>query len=181
MRLGWLPPVAGLALLLVANQAWWQVEAGQTLLFTGSDLTGGLAQALGLVAVAASLLLLAVRGAGRRVVAALQVLVFAGAAWCAVAAQAPTMTEILARQPVAASDAVATADTGLRWFYLAAAVLGAAASVLAMVRKPGRRGVRPAPTADAPLADSLTNWKAMDDGVDPALDPPRPDHVKEQP
>ena len=31
MRLGWLPPVAGLALLLVANQAWWQVEAGQTL------------------------------------------------------------------------------------------------------------------------------------------------------
>ena len=54
-------------------QPWWRASAaeGVVVKLTGSEATGGLSQALAIVALAGTLLLLALRGNGRRIVGAL--------------------------------------------------------------------------------------------------------------
>ena len=68
----------GGALALVASaQPWWRATGdGAAVRFTGTEATGGLSQALAIVALAGTLLMLALRTRGRRVVGAL--LVFVG-------------------------------------------------------------------------------------------------------
>jgi uncharacterized membrane protein (TIGR02234 family) len=72
--------LAGGGLALVASaQPWWRgVGEGAALRFTGSQATGGLSQALAIVAVAGTLLMLPLRSRGRRVVSALLLLIGVG-------------------------------------------------------------------------------------------------------
>ena len=71
----------GAVLALVAgSRAWWRAAGtGVSVAFTGTEATGGLAQALALVALAGVLLALVLRARGRRVLGGLLLLAGAGA------------------------------------------------------------------------------------------------------
>src|SRR5204863_73168 len=73
--------LAGGALALIASsQPWWRAVAaeGVVVKITGTQATGGLNQALAIVALVGTLLLLALGANGRRVVGALLLLVGVG-------------------------------------------------------------------------------------------------------
>ena len=82
----------GGALALVASaQPWWQATGeGAAVKFTGTQATAGLSQALAIVALAGTLLMLALRTRGRRVVGAL--LVFVGT-WACPRRRTPTAAQ----------------------------------------------------------------------------------------
>ena len=66
--------------LVAGSRAWWRAAGtGVSVAFTGTEATGGLAQALALVALAGVLLALVLRSRGRRVLGVLLVLAGAGA------------------------------------------------------------------------------------------------------
>ena len=70
----------GLALVGSAQPWWRAVGEGVVVKFSGTQATGGLSQALAIVALAGTLLMLALRTRGRRVIGALLLLVGAGIA-----------------------------------------------------------------------------------------------------
>ena len=71
--------VGGVLALMSSAQPWWRATGeGVVVKFTGSQVTGGLNQALGIVALAGILLMLVLRVRGRRLVAAMLFLVGVG-------------------------------------------------------------------------------------------------------
>lgn len=154
--------VMGAATLVAASQSWFSAEGTVATHVTGTEATGGQAQALALVALAGVLATLAVRGNGRRVLGVVLAAIYAWAA--VVGAQAS------GRAPEGATfGAGAPVPTGWSWAYAGAAALGALAAAW-LAWRPRRAGSAASTGASAPLDDSLTSWKAMDVGVDPTAD-----------
>jgi uncharacterized membrane protein (TIGR02234 family) len=176
-----LPGVVGGVLVLVTGaQPWWRATGeGVAVAFTGTETTAGLSQALGVVALAGWLLVLALRTRGRQVVAALLALAGAGAVLVGSLGLRPSAAAVRTQvREVSLADQFGLDATGWSYGYAAAGLLVLAGGVLVLLtapRWPGRTDrfsrdapVRPATTAADDPADV---WRAQDAGLDPTAAP----------
>ena len=176
--------VGGALSLVSSAQPWWRgVGQGAAVKFAGSQATGGLSQALGIVALAGTLLLLALRSRGRRVVAALLLLVGVGVALVGGFWLRPRPDAVRSQLGhVSMLDNFQLTATAWPWIFAVAAVLivgGAAVTVITAGSWPAGsdRFQTGSGNAQAALSEEPAElWKAMDAGVDPtttAVDFPR--------
>lgn len=174
--------VAGGGLGLVASaQPWWRaVGEDVSVGFTGSEATAGLSQALVVVALSGSLLTLALKVRGRRVVGG--VLALAGAAAVTVGALRfrPSDETVLSQvREATLADQFALTGTAWPWVYAVAGVLLLAGGVLitaTAARWPARpdRFTRSEGRYVDVEAEPAEVWKAMDAGLDPTEDELQP-------
>ena len=171
--------IIGGALALVGSaQPWWRAASqGAVVKFSGTQATRGLSQALAIVALAGTLLLLALRTRGRRVVSAL--LLLDGAAIAIVGGlRLQPSAEAVRNQvrEVSLTDAFQLTATVWPWVFALSGVLVAGGAVLTMITASAwpsasdrfQAGVaRPEGSASN---DPAQLWKAMDAGVDPTTD-----------
>ena len=174
----------GAVLALVAgSRAWWRAAGtGVSVAFTGTEATGGLAQALALVALAGVLLALVLRSRGRRVLGVLLLLAGAGALVLGLLRPRPASGAVRTRVlEVSLADAFALTATAWPYVYAVAGLLVVVAAVLMTVtaaRWPSRaaRFERPGAgqvpgaevAADLPRDDDpAALWRLLDAGVDP--------------
>jgi len=167
----------GLALVGSA-QPWWRAIGGGVLVkFSGTQATGGLSQALAIVALAGTLLMLALRTRGRRVVGALLLLVGAGIAVVGGLRLQPSADAIRSQvREVSLADAFQLNATVWPWIFALSGVLVAVGAVLTMTTAgtwpSGSDRFQPGSSmALVPASDDPAElWKAMDMGVDPTTD-----------
>jgi uncharacterized membrane protein (TIGR02234 family) len=169
--------LAGAALALIANaQPWWRgLGDGTAVKVTGSQATGGLSQALAIVALAATLLMLALRSPGRRVVAALLLLFGVGTALTGGFWLQPRPNALPGQLGDAGvSEGLGPTATAWPWLYGLAGVVIAAGAVLAMIFAAswpnGSDRFEKGPGKVQASEDPAELWKAMDAGVDPTTD-----------
>jgi uncharacterized membrane protein (TIGR02234 family) len=167
--------LGGVLALFGSAQPWWRaVGEGVVVKFSGTQATGGLSQALAIVTLAGTLLMLALRTRGRRVMGALLLLVGAGIAVVGGLRLRPSADAVRSQlREVSLADAFRLSATVWPWIFAIAGVLVAAGAVLTMTTaeiwpsgsdrfQPGSsKAVLPASDDPAEL------WKAMDAGVDP--------------
>ena len=169
--------LAGAALALIASaQPWWRgLGDGTGVKVTGSQATGGLSQALAIVALAATLLMLALRSRGRRVVAALLLLFGVGTALTGGFWLQPRPNAVRGQLGHAGVfDDLGLTATAWPWLYALAGVLIAAGAVLTMIFAAswpnGSDRFEKGPGKVQASEDPAELWKAMDAGVDPTTD-----------
>lgn len=166
---------AGLALVAGA-QPWWRARGeGVSVAFTGTSTTAGLNQALALVVLAGTLLALAVRVRGRRVLGALLALAGAGAVVLGASRPRPSADAVRSEvREVSLADQFALSGTAWPSVFAGAGVVVLLAALL-MLSTAGRWPARTArfersgparPSMDDPAAV----WRSMDAGLDPTLD-----------
>lgn len=183
--------LAGLAVgavlaLVAGSRGWWRAAGtGISVSFTGTESTGGLAQALALVVLAGVLLALVLKSRGRRVLGVLLLLTGAGVVVLGLTRSRPSTATVQSRV-LAVSLADQFALLGTPWPYVYAfaglVVLGAAGTMALTARRwpsrtarferPGALG--PGQTAPAAVAatgpgsdDPAALWRLLDAGVDP--------------
>jgi uncharacterized membrane protein (TIGR02234 family) len=168
--------LAGGALALVASaQPWWRgLGQGAAVKFTGNQATGGLGQALGIVALAGTLLLLALRSRGRRVVAALLLLIGVGVALVGGFWLQPRLDAVRSQlSHVSMLENFQLTATAWPWIFAVAGVLivgGAAVTMITAGSWPAGSDRFQTGSGKAQAAmseESAEPWKAMDAGVDP--------------
>jgi uncharacterized membrane protein (TIGR02234 family) len=168
--------LGGLLALVTGAQPWWRASAeGVAVAFSGTETTAGLAQALGVVALAGWLLVLVLRTRGRQVVATL--LALAGAGIVLVGALRPQPSAAAVRsqvREVSLADQFALASTGWSYGYAATGLLVLAGGVLVLLtagRWPQRadRFSRAAPVATTAADEPAEVWRAQDAGLDPTV------------
>ena len=169
--------LAGAALALIASgQPWWRgLGDGTAVKVTGSQATGGLSQALAIVALAATLLMLALRSRGRRVVAALLLLFGVGTALTGGFWLQPRPDAVRGQLGRAGIfDDLGLTPTAWPWLYALAGLLIAAGAVLTMIFAAswpnGSDRFEKGPGKVQASEDPAELWKAMDAGVDPTTD-----------
>ena len=169
--------LAGAALALIASaQPWWRgVGDGATMKLIGSLATGGLSQALAIVALAATLLMLALQSRGRRVVAALLLLVGVGTALTGRFWLRPRPDAVRGQFGHGGIfDNLGLTSTAWPWLYALAGLVIAAGAVLTMIFAAswpnGSDRFEKGPGKVQASEDPAELWKAMDAGVDPTTD-----------
>lgn len=171
--------VGGGLAVVAAAQPWWRaVGEGVSTAFSGTEVTAGLSQALAVVVLAGTLLMLVLRARGRRVVAVLLTLVGAGIVVVGALRQEPSADAVRSQvREVSLADQFALQATAWAWVYAAAGLLVAAGAVLTAVTArswPTRADrfsrvdlpVRPVSASD----DPMDVWKALDAGLDPTAE-----------
>ncbi|SDE21804.1 Trp biosynthesis-associated membrane protein [Auraticoccus monumenti] len=179
--LSWLGILVASGLLLVsASQAWVAVTAsGAATSLSGTDVTGGLSQALAVVPPLGLLLALTLRARGRQLVGVLLVLVGLGAVLLGLRPPAPSPTQVEAALSAVslAEDWQTSVTSWPRVFALAGALLVVAAVVV--VRRAPRWPSRASryEVGDPPVRsdDPADAWRALDRGEDPTVGPAAPD------
>ncbi len=171
--------LAGGALAVVGSaQPWWRaVGEGIAVRFTGTEVTGGLSQALAVVVLAGTLLSLALRARGRRVLGALLALAGVGLVAVGLVRARPSVEAVRTQvRTVSLADQFALVGTLWPALYLSAGVLVLVGAVTMALSAPRwasradryRRDVEPARSVAAD-DDPAEVWKAMDAGLDPTL------------
>lgn len=169
-------------------QPWWRATgSGASVTFSGSDVTGGLCQALAAVTLAGVLLILVLKARGRRVLAVLIGVTALGMVVTGGRVSAPEADSVRSRvRQLSLTDQFALSATWWPWVYLAAGVLVAAGAVLLWWGAPrwGSRVARfdrsagdASRSADPGAAlddDPARVWKDLDAGLDPTA-PADPD------
>ncbi len=163
--------IGGALAMVGTSQPWWRaVGEGVVVRFSGTEATGGLSQALAIVALAGTLLMLALRTRGRRVIGALLLLV--GVTIAAVGGfrrQPSADTVRTERREVSLADAFQVDATAWPWVFAVSGVLVAGGAALTMITAgawpSGSNRFQPGPS-NAALEDPAELWKAMDAGVD---------------
>jgi uncharacterized membrane protein (TIGR02234 family) len=168
----------GLALVGSAQPWWRAVGEGVAVKFSGTQATGGLSQALAIVALAGTLLMLALRTRGRRVIGALLLLVGAGIAVVGGLRLQPSADAVRSQvREVSLADAFHVSATAWPWVFALSGVLVAAGAVLTITTAgtwpSGSDRFQPGSSKAvvATTDDPAELWKAMDVGVDPTADP----------
>jgi uncharacterized membrane protein (TIGR02234 family) len=167
--------VGGALAVLASAQPWWRGSGeGAAVRFTGSQVTGGLSQALAIAALVGTLLMLGLRSRGRRVVGGVLLLVGVGVAVAAGSWMQPRTDAT--RSHASTLDTFGLAATVWPWICVLAGALIAAGATLTMITASSwssaaerfQAGSNQAQldTIDAPAK----LWKAMDAGVDPTAD-----------
>jgi uncharacterized membrane protein (TIGR02234 family) len=168
--------IIGSALALIGtSQPWWRaLGEGVVVRFSGTEATGGLSQALAIVALAGTLLMLALRTRGRRVIGALLLLIgLAIAALGGVRLQPSAETVRSEVREVSLADAFQLHATVWPWVFAFSGLLVAVGATLTMITAgtwpSGSTRFQPGPSnAEASAFDDPAElWKAMDAGVDP--------------
>ncbi len=168
----------GVSALIASAQPWWQATGaeGVVVKVTGTQVTAGLSQALAVVALAGTLLLLALRGNGRRVVGALLLLVGVGLVLAGGLFQpSPGAVRNQVRE-VSLADAFSVSATAWPWLFAFSGVLVVAGATATMITasswasrsdrfRPGWNDAGPSSSDDP-----AELWKAMDAGVDPTAE-----------
>ena len=168
----------GSALALVGGaQPWWRATGeGVVLRFTGTQATGGLSQALAIVALAGTLLMLALRTRGRRVVGALLLLVGVGLAMLGGLGLQPNADAVGSEVHGVGLAAFQLSATVWPWVFAVSGALVAIGGALTMITAgtwPARSNrFQPGQSkAEVPASeDPAELWKAMDSGADPTID-----------
>jgi uncharacterized membrane protein (TIGR02234 family) len=165
--------IGGALALIGSGQPWWRAAGdGVVLKFSGTQATGGLSQALAVVALAGTLLMLALRTRGRRIIGGLLVLVGAGLAVVGGLGLRPS-TDAIGSQVHEVTMADTLSATVWPWIFLGSGVLitiGAVLTIITAGTWPSRSDrFRPGSgsSEDPDSGDPTELWKAMDAGVDP--------------
>ncbi|SDT40501.1 Trp biosynthesis-associated membrane protein [Microlunatus soli] len=178
--------VGAIAVLVGASVPWYAAtEAGRRMAtFNGTDVTGGVAQALGVAILAGVLLMLALRVTGRRIVAGLiGVIAIIGAV--TMTFQRPGRSEVLTelrKQTLADSYQLTIAGGNICYAAGCLVVLAGVVVVIARAHRWPRRAdrfdrraaaARSALLTDDPDAEIDTDavWKSIDAGQDPTVEP----------
>ena len=181
----------GLA-VVAAAQPWWRAVGSDptgagggdavSVAFSGVDATGGLSQALAVVALAGTLLILVLRSRGRRVVGALLSAAGAGITVLGALRQEPSADAVLTQvREVSLVDQFALTPTPWPWIFAVAGGLVMIGGLLIVVTagqwpsRPDRfqrAEAAPAPRPVAATDEAVDVWKAMDAGLDPTLAEP---------
>ena len=170
--------IGGALALIGSGQPWWRaIGEGVVLRFSGTQATGGLSQALAIVVLAGTFLMLALRSRGRRVIGALLVLVGVGLALVGGLGLRPRADAISSQvHQVSLTETLQLTATVWPWVFAVSGVLVTVGAVLTMITagswpsrsdrfRPGSR------MSEVPAAqDPAELWKAMDAGVDPTTD-----------
>jgi uncharacterized membrane protein (TIGR02234 family) len=189
--------LGGLLALVGSAQPWWRAVAeGTSVSFSGTEASGGLSQALGVVALAGLLLALTLRAVGRRVLAVLLGLTGLGMALVGSLRLQPSPDAVRTRvRQVSLVDQFSLTTTVWPWLYVVAGVVVLAAALLLWVgaprwperpsrfARPGTEAVPVAADATAALdleADPTRAWQALDRGLDPTA-PADPDPAVRDP
>ena len=165
--------IGGALALIGSGQPWWRAAGeGVVLKFSGTQATGGLSQALAVVALAGTVLMLALRSRGRRIIGALLVLVGAGLAVVGGLGLRPS-ADAIGSQVHEVTMADTLSATVWPWIFLGSGVLitiGAVLTIITAGTWPSRSDrFRPGSgsSEDPDSGDPTELWKAMDAGVDP--------------
>ena len=165
----------GVLALIGSAQAWWRaVGQGVDMTFSGTQATAGLSQALALVALAGTLLLLVLRTRGRRLVGALLLLVGAALAIVGGLRLQPSAETVRSRvREVSLADAFQLTATAWPWVFAVSGVLVAGGAVLTFITTTtwpsasDRFRAGPVNREGSASDDPAELWRAMDAGVDP--------------
>jgi uncharacterized membrane protein (TIGR02234 family) len=171
--------IIGGALALVGSaQPWWRaVGQGAVVKFSGTQTTTGLSQALAIVALAGTLLLLVLRTRGRRVVGAVLLLVGAAIAIVGGLRLQPSAGVVRSRvREVSLADEFQLNATVWPWVFALSGLLVAGGAVLTMITAAAwpsssdrfQAGRRQAEGSGSD--DPAELWRAMDAGLDPTTD-----------
>ena len=166
------------AAFLAGTRPWWRaVGQGLDVAFSGNSSTGGISQALALVGLAGTLLMLVLGARGRRLVAIILTLVGGAMAVVGALRLRPSATAVRTQvRTVSLSDQFTLGATPWSWLYAAAGtvVLLSAAATLAWAgrwQRTNRYGRRPAGVPSEQLLDHPADaWRAQDLGLDPTAD-----------
>jgi uncharacterized membrane protein (TIGR02234 family) len=170
----------GLLGLVASAQPWWRATGeGADVPFTGTDSTAGLSQALVVVALAGTVLMLSLRTRGKQVLAVLLALTGAGIVLTGLLRQRPSGTAVRTRlREISLIDQYSLVSTAWPYVYAVAGVVILAAAVTTLLRAaqwPQRAARFERGSAGTPAvvdtSDPAVLWQAMDAGVDPTLDP----------
>jgi uncharacterized membrane protein (TIGR02234 family) len=168
--------IGGSLALIGSGQPWWRaVGEGVVLKFSGTQATGGLCQSLAILALAGTLLLLALRTRGRRIIGALLALIGVGLAMVGGLGLRPS-ADAFGSQLRQVSLAETLSATVWPWIFVGSGVLITIGAVLTMITAgtwPSRSDrFRPGSgKSEGPASDDPAElWKAMDAGLDPTTD-----------
>jgi uncharacterized membrane protein (TIGR02234 family) len=170
--------IGGLLALVGSGQPWWRATGeGVVLPFSGTRATGGLSQALAIVALAGTSLMLALRARGRRVVGVLLAPVGLGLAVVGGLGLRPSAAAISDQvHEVSLAETLHLTATVWPWVFAVSGVLvtvGAASTMITARNWPSRSDrFRPGSSRSETPAeqDPADLWKAMDAGFDPTTD-----------
>jgi uncharacterized membrane protein (TIGR02234 family) len=170
--------IGGALALVGSAQPWWRATGeGVVLRFSGTQATGGLSQALAIVALAGTLLMLALRTRGRRVIGAMLLLVGVGLAVLGGLGLQPSADAVGSEvHGVSLADTFQLSATVWPWLFAVSGALVAIGAVLTMITAgswPARSNrFQPGQSrAEVPASeDPAELWKAMDAGADPTID-----------
>ena len=176
--------VGGALAMLAGTQPWWRGQGeGVAVKFTGTQVTAGLSQALAIVALAGTLLILGLRGRGRRVLGGVLLLAGIGAALIGGFWMQPRADAVRGQLDHAGwLDSFRLTATVWPWIFVLAGALVAAGGALTVITagswpstagrfQPESGRAQPA-TSDEPVE----LWKAMDAGLDPTAAGETDDH-----
>lgn len=176
----------GVVAVVASAQVWWRASGdGAEVVFKGTEATAGLSQALALVTLAGTLLVLVLKVSGRRVVAVLLILVGIGITLVGALRRPPGADAVRTklRQISLVEDYNVTA-TAWPWLFGAAGLVVVGGALLLLVGAPHwpvrpDRFERTGPDGDpsTPAVDLLATgaedpaavWKALDAGLDPTV------------
>jgi uncharacterized membrane protein (TIGR02234 family) len=178
--------IIGGALALVGSaQPWWRADIqGVVVKFSGTQATTGLSQALSIVTLAGTSLLLVLRTRGRRVVGALLFLVGIAVAVVGGLRLRPSAEAVRTQlREVSLTDAFQLTATVWPWVFALSGVLVAGGAVLTMITAAAWPSASDRFQAGLVKAEGSASddpaelWKAMDAGVDPTTDASEEDKV----
>jgi uncharacterized membrane protein (TIGR02234 family) len=167
--------------MLASAQPWWRGPGeGAALKFTGSQVTGGLIQALAIVTLTGALLMLVLQRRGRRAIGGVVLLVGFGVAVVAGLWMQPRTDAI--RSLVSTLDTFSLAATVWPWICVLAGALISAGAALTIITAGSWSAAAERFQAGSNQAQLDTSdepaklWKAMDAGVDPTANSMSDDH-----
>jgi uncharacterized membrane protein (TIGR02234 family) len=166
--------IGGALAMVGTSQPWWRAAGeGVVVRFSGTEATGGLSQALAIVALAGTLLMLALRTRGRRVIGALLLLVGVTIAAVGGFRRQPSADTIRTEvREVRLADAFQVDATVWPLVFAVSGVLVAVGAALTMVTAgtwpSGSNRFQAGPNnAEVSSSDDPAElWRAMDAGVD---------------
>jgi len=170
--------LGAIAVVATATVPWYYVDSRTR--FSGTAITGGAAEVLGVAVLAGALLMVALRTTGRRIVAVL-IAVIGVLAVIFLPWQRPDSDEVFTElRQHSLSDSYTLHPTGGNLGYLVSWLAALSGAVLVMLyahRWPQRAGrfERTAATDGMPIGpdgepDAAAIWKAIDSGQDPTSD-----------
>jgi uncharacterized membrane protein (TIGR02234 family) len=170
--------LGGALALIGTSQPWWRaVGEGVVVRFSGTEATGGLSQALAIVALVGTVLMLALRTRGRRVTCALLLLVGLAIAAVGGIRQQPGADTVRNEiREVSLANAFQLEATVWPWVFAMSGLLVALGAALTMITAgswpSGSSRFQPGSgNAEGSASDDPAElWKAMDAGLDPTTD-----------
>ena len=170
--------IGGALALIGSGQPWWRATGeGVVLPISGTRATGGLSQALAIVALAGTFLMLALRARGRRVIGVLLVPVGVGLAVVGGLGLGPSADAISNQgHEVSLADTLQMTATAWPWVFVVSGALvtvGAALTMITARSWPSRSDRFRAGSSRSEVPadqDPAELWKAMDAGLDPTTD-----------